>query len=161
MIQRLGIKNKLDVYDFLSRVEDRHQDFYLTEDKSRKFLKNDWSLITKVLLKQEVYGLENNGIKAIMIIVRDKGFRPYVKLLAENSKYTIDMLKFLKWSYFEKDLYFKLKKNNPLSQIIKKTGFIKIGDRGLEDLFFKKGLKQLFKITPKDLYLVDNENRLY
>jgi site-specific recombinase XerC len=161
MIQRLTVENKIDVYDFLSRVEDRHQDFYLTEDKSRKFLKNDWSLITKVLLKQEVYGLENNGIKAIMIIVRDKGFRPYVKLLAENSKYTIDMLKFLKWSYFEKDLYFKLKKNNPLSQIIKKTGFIKIGDRGLEDLFFKKGLKQLFKITPKDLYLVDEENRLY
>lgn len=161
MIQRLTVENKIDVYDFLSRVEDRHQDFYLTEDKSRKFLKNDWSLITKVLLKQEVYGLENNGIKAIMIIVRDKGFRPYVKLLAENSKYTIDMLKFLKWSYFEKDLYFKLKKNNPLSQIIKNTGFIKIGDRGLEDLFFKKGLKQLFKITPKDLYLVDNENRLY
>jgi len=119
------------------------------------------TLIKKVLSNQEVYGLENNGIKAIMIIVRDKGFRPYVKLLAENSKYTIDMLKWFKWTFFEKDMYFKLKKNNPLSTMIKKTGFVKIGDRGLEDLFFKKGLKQLFKITPKDLYLIDEKDRLY
>jgi hypothetical protein len=58
-------------------------------------------------------------------------------------------------------MYFKLKKNNPLSTMIKKTGFVKIGDRGLEDLFFKKGLKQLFKITPKDLYLIDEKDRLY
>jgi len=161
MICRLGVDKKIDVYDFLERVDDKFQDFYLTEDKNRKFLKKDWSLIHKILIKQEVYGLENNGLKAILIIVREKGYRPYVKLLAENSKYTIDMLKWLKWNYFEKDLYMKLKKENPLSQTIIKTGFIKVGDRGRELLFFKKGLKQIFKITPKDLYLVDEENRLY
>jgi hypothetical protein len=96
-----------------------------------------------------------------MIIIRDKGFRPYVKLLAENSKYTIDLLKFLKWNFFEIDLYFKLKKDNPLSSMIIKTGFIKIGDRGRELLFFKKGMKQLYPITPKDNYLEDNTKRLY
>jgi hypothetical protein len=117
--------------------------------------------IKDVLQKQEVYGLDKNGLKAIMIIVRDKGFRPYVKLLAENSKYTIDMLKYLKWNYFEKDLYMKVKKENPLSEQIKKTGFIMIGDRGRELLFYKKGLKQLYKITPKDDYLVNEEKRLY
>jgi hypothetical protein len=161
MIERLKAKNQSDVYDFLSRVNDRFEDFYLTENKERKFLKNNWSLIEKVLQKQEVYGLFNNGLKAIMIIVRDKGFRPYVKLLAENSKYNIDFLKFLKWNWFERDLYFKLKKENPLSEQIKRTGFIMIGDRGKELLFFKKGMKQLFKITPKDTYLPQEENRLY
>jgi hypothetical protein len=161
MIERLKVENKIDVYDFLERVKDSYEDFYLTENKERKFLKKDWSLIEKVLEKQEVYGLIDNELKAIIIIVREKGFRPYVKLLAENSKYIIDMLKFLKWTFFEKDLYFKLKKDNPLSQTILKTGFSKVGDRGKELLFFKKGLKQLFPIVPKDTYLKDEENRLY
>jgi hypothetical protein len=96
-----------------------------------------------------------------MIIVREKGFRPYVKLLSKNSKYTIDMLKFLKWNFSEIDLYFKLKKENPLTSMIIKTGFIKIGDRGRELLFFKKGIKQLYKITPKDNYLKNEEKKLY
>lgn len=161
MIKRLNKKNLIDLIDFLNNIQDKYDDMYITENKDRKFLKNNWSLIEKILGKQECYGLFDNGIKVLLIIIHDKGFRPYVKLLAENSKYTIDMLKFLKWTYFEKDLYFKLKKSNPLSQIIKKTGFIKIGDRGSEDLFFKKGLKQLYPLTPKDNYLVDNENRLY
>jgi len=161
MILKLKLQNKIDVYDFLLKIIDRYEDFYLTKNKERKFLKNNWSLIINTLQKQEVYGLESNGLKAIMIIVRDKGFRPYVKLLAENSKYTIDMLKFLKWNYFEKDLYAKFKKENPLSTMIIKTGFIKIGDRGKELLFFKKGLKQMYPITPKDVYLPKEENRLY
>lgn len=161
MIQRLKLQNKLDVYEFLSRINDRFEDFYFTKNKERLFLKNNLFLIEKVLEKQECYGVFNNGLKAILIIVRDKGYRPYVKLLAENSKYTIDLLKFLKWNYFEKDLYFKLKKENPLSTMIIKTGFIKIGDRGKELLFFKKGLKQLFPLTPKDDYLKDEEHRLY
>ena len=161
MIERLNKKNKLDIYDFLSNINDKFEDFYFTENKERKFLKNNWYLIDKILEKQEVYGLFNNGLKGLLIILHEKGYRPYTKLLTENSKYTIDFLKFLKWNFFEKDLYFKLKKDNPLSQMIIKTGFIKIGDRGKELLFFKKGLKQLYPITPKDNYLIKQVNRLY
>jgi len=161
MIVRLLKKNSVDVYEFLSRINDRYEDTYITVNKERKFLKKDWSLIEKVLEKQEVHGLFQNGLKAIMIIFKEKGFRPYVKLLSENSKYTIDMLKFLKWNFFEKDLYMKLKKENPLSEQIKKTGFVMIGNRGRELLFYKKGMKQLFEIIPKDDYLIDEEHRLY
>jgi hypothetical protein len=160
MIKRINYKNTIDVFDFLKKVKDTYEDMYITENKERIFLK-DLKIISKIIKSQEVYVLEDKEIKAILIIYRSKGYRPYVKLLSENSKYTIDMLKFLKWTFFEKDLYFKLKKENPLSQTIIKTGFVKIGDRGRELLFFKKGLKQIFKITPKDLYLVDEENRLY
>lgn len=158
MISRLKIKNKTDVYEFLGRVKDNFEDFYITKNKERKFLLNNWSLIEEILLKQEVYGLNSHGLKAIMIIVKDKGFRPYVKLLTENSKYTIDLLKFLKWNFLETDLYFKLKKENPLSEQIKRTGFIMIGDRGRELLFFKKGMKPLYKIVPKDLREDKNDN---
>jgi hypothetical protein len=161
MIQKLKLHDKTDVYEFLLRVTDRYEDFFITKEKERHFLKNNWILIEKTLKYQECYGLFDNGLKVVMIIIKDKGFRPYVKLLAENFKYTIDMLKFLRWTYFEKDLYFKLKKDNPLSTMIIKTGFIKIGDRGRELLFFKKGLKQLYPITPKDEYLSNEEHRLY
>lgn len=161
MIQKLNIKNKFDVYDFMSSTNDRYEDTYITQNKERKFLKNNGSLIEKILKTQEVYGIENNGLKAIMIILREKGYRPYIKLLAKNSKYTIDMLKFLKWNFSEIDLYFKLKKENPLSEQIKRAGFVMIGDRGKELLFFKKGIKSLYKITAKDDYLKNEENRLY
>jgi len=161
MVIRLKIRNKIDVYEFLSRVNDYFEDFYITKEKERHFLKNNLLLIEKILQHQECYGIFNNGLKAILIVVRDKGYRPYIKLLAENSKYTIDLLKFLKWTYFEKDLYAKFKKENPLSTMIIKTGFSKVGDRGRELLFFKKGMKQLYPMTPKDEYLKDEEHRLY
>jgi hypothetical protein len=118
-------------------------------------------LIKKILKYQEVYGLFQGSLKGILMIYRDKGFRPYVKLLVENSKFTIDLLKFLKWNFSEADLYFKLKRDNPLTEQIKKTGFTMIGDRGKELLFFKKGIKTLYKLTPKDNYLEDEEKRLY
>ena len=151
MIKRLNYKNYIDLFDFLSNTNDRFEDFYVTLDKERKFLKNNWSLIKKVLHKHECYGLIDKGMNGILMIVRDKGYRPYVKLLTKSSKYNIDLLKFLKWNFLEVDLYFKLKKENPLAEQIKKTGFIKIGDRGREILFFKKGIKQLYKVVPKDV----------
>jgi len=162
MIEKLKEKNLIDVYEFLSRINDKFEDFYITKNKERKFLKNNWSLITEILKKQEVYGLNKDGkLQAIMIILYEKGFRTYVKLLAENRKYTIDLLKYLKWNYLGKNLFFKLKKENLLSQMIIKTGFYKIGDRGSELLFEKKAIKEIYKIIPKDTYLEDNENRLY
>jgi hypothetical protein len=161
MIKKLNQKNLIDLIDFFNRVFDKYEDTYITEEKERKFFKNNYLLIKKILKYQECYGFYDEKLRGILIIVREKGFRPYVKLLAENSKITIDLLKFLKYNFFEKDLYFKLKKENPLSTTIIKTGFVMIGDRGKELLFFKKGLKQLYPIIPKDNYLKDEETRLY
>jgi len=160
MIKRINYKYAIDVFEFIKRVKDVHEDMYITENKERYFLK-DLKIIEKILKSQEVYILEKKDVKGILLIYRSKGFRPYVKLLSENSKYAIDMLKFLKWNFSEIDLYFKLKKENPLSEQIKRTGFTMIGDRGRELLFFKKGIKQLYKLTPKDTYLAEKENRLY
>ncbi len=161
MIKKLKAKNVFDIIDFLETVDDKYQEIYITLNKERIFLKGNINLIKKILKYQEVYGIFENRLKAIMIIYREKNFRPYVKLLSESSKISIDFLKFLKWNFFEKDLYFKLKKENPLSEQIRRTGFIMVGDRGKELLFFKRGMKQLYKITPKDFYLEDNSKRLY
>ena len=153
MIQRLKERNYLDVYDFLLRVNDVYSDFYVTINKERKFLKGNWDLIKKTLQYQECYGLFDGELKGILIILHEKNFRPYCKLLAENRKYTIDLLKWFRWNFLEQTLFFKLKKENPLSKIILKTGFVKIGDRGSEILFEKKGIKDIRKLVPKDDYL--------
>ena len=153
MIEKLKEKNLIDLVDFFNRVDDKYKDTYITLNKERIFLKNNWSLIKKVLQCQECYGLFNNGLKGIIVILREKNFRPYVKLLAENRKHTIDLLKWFRWNFSEQTLFFKLKKNNPLSQTILKTGFVKIGDRGSEILFEKKGIKDIRKLVPKDEFL--------
>jgi hypothetical protein len=61
----------------------------------------------------------------------------------------------------DKELFAKLKINNPLAEILKRKGFINIGMRGKEVLLQKKAIKEIYKLTPKDEYLIDEENRLY
>lgn len=152
MIKRLNGKNVIDLIEFFNRVNDRFEDTYITINKERVFLKNNWKLLNKILKYQEIYAIDcDNGIKGILIILREKNFRPYIKILTESTKYNIDLLKFLKWNFGEIDLYAKLKKENPLATQIIRTGFIRIGDRGKEILFLKKGIKTLYKIIPKDL----------
>jgi hypothetical protein len=151
----------MDLIEFFNRVIDKYEDTYITKNKERKFLKNNWSLIKEILEKQEVYGLEKNGLKAIMIIVKEKGYRPYLKILAESSKYYYDLMIYLKFNFIDKELFAKLKINNPLVEILKKKGFINIGLRGKEVLLQKKAIKILYKLTPKDDYLPKEENRLY
>ena len=150
MIERLKQKHLTDVYEFLSRVNDKNEDFYITINKERKFLRGNWSLIKKVLKYKEVYGLFDRELKGIMIILRDKGFRPYLKLLTEDKETCLNLLRFLRWNFIETELYCKFKKDNPLSYLINRAGFIKIGNRGAETLFLKKGVKQLQKVRPKD-----------
>jgi len=150
MIERLRIKNTADVIEFLSRVPDKYQDCYVTVDKQRLFLKKNWSLIEKIIKKQSIYGLFNSELKAILIILKDKGFRPYIKILAEDNKHARYILKFLLWNFTNEELFCKLKKQNPLVEICKRHGFLSIGDRGSELLLCKKAIKSLREIKPKD-----------
>jgi hypothetical protein len=137
MIKRLNQHNLTDVCEFVSRVKDTYEDFYVTTNKQRVFLK-DLKLIKKILNNQEVIGLENSGeLKAILIIYREKTFRPYVRVLAEKNDYIYDLMKYLNWNY-NCELFIKFKKTNPLSKIAQKFFFNFIGDRGTEILLAKK-----------------------
>jgi len=65
------------------------------------------------------------------------------------------------FNFSENDIYLKLKKEDPLVNYIKYFGFTQVGPRGQEVLLFRKGIKILYKMKPKDLLLDDEENRLY
>jgi hypothetical protein len=137
MIKRLNYKNSIDIYDFVLRVEDKFQDFYLTQDKQRIFIK-EIKLIEKLLKYQEVYAVEDNEIQAIMIVLHEKGFRSYVKLLSSKIDYSYDLLKSLSWNYEKKELFIKIKKTNPICKILQRYGWTFAGDRGQEVLYIKK-----------------------
>jgi hypothetical protein len=169
MIERLTKRNIIDVYEFVQRIKDRFQDFYVTQSNQRLFL-TDLNLIRKIIERQEVFGLYEKGFKGLLIVYKEKGFRPYIKILSENRKSESSLLRYLMLNYSEQDLYIKLKQENPLARFLqyinphtKKTqyGFMQVGPRGQEVLLFRKGIKILYKMQPKDLLLTDEENRLY
>jgi hypothetical protein len=95
-----------------------------------------------------------------LIVYKEKGFRPYIKILSENRHAESSLIKYLMFNFSEQDLYIKLKKDNPLAKYIKYFGFVPTGDRGLEVLLFRKGIKILHKMQPKD-FLLEDEDRLY
>lgn len=160
MIERLNKKNRMDVYEFVQRVKDRFQDFYITRDNQRIFLTDEYS-VGKLLEKQEVYSIYDKGIKGLMIIYKEKGYRPYIKLLTESRNAESALIKYLMMNFSEQDLYIKVKKENPLAKYIKYFGFIQTGDRGAEVLLYRKGIKILHKMVPKDLLMEDTTERLY
>lgn len=151
MIERLNKKSLMDIIVFLNKTPDLYNDFYITINKERIFLKENRSLILKLLKYHQVFGVYENELKSLMVIYSEKGFRKYVKLLSVNNEYYRRLLKFLMWNFSEVELYCKLKKSNYLSTICQKSGFIFIGNRGLEILLIKKAFKILHRLIPKDL----------
>lgn len=136
MIRRLNYKDTISAYDFVSRIKDKYEDFYITRNKQRVFLTN-LSLINNLLKYQEVYAVDNGEIRALLIILKEKGFRTYIKVLAEENDYIYDLLKFLNWN-FNTEFFIKAKKYNPLVKIAQQFFFNFIGDRGTEILLIKK-----------------------
>lgn len=136
MIVHLTIKNVIDIYEFLNRVGDRFEDFFITEIKLRKFLYNNLKLIKKIVKKYECYGYFDIDLQGVIFIYREKGYRPYIKILTKNKRITEKLLGYLFLKNESKELFIKLKKENPIINCLN-NNFIKIGDRGRELLFRK------------------------
>lgn len=160
MIERLTKRNTMDVFEFVSKTKDRFEDFYITKNNQRYFL-TDFKLINKLLDHQEIYSVYDKGIKGLFIIFREHGFRTYIKILSENRHAESSIIKYIMMNFSEQDLYVKLKKENSLAKYIRYFGFVETGDRGQEVLLFRKGIKILHKMLPKDLLMEDESTRLY
>lgn len=149
MIQRLNLSNLVDVKEFIKNTKDYYSELYITYKKERLFLNNEY-ILEKILKHQEIYGVFEKELTGILLIYREKSYRPYVKILAKDRDSQSKLIKFLMWNFSEKDLYLKLKKENPLSKYIQKFGFIFLGDRGQEILLYRKGIKKINIFKPKD-----------
>jgi hypothetical protein len=152
MIKKINYKKLLDVLDFTLNNEDKFEDFYVTSERKRIFIK-DLKIIDKILRYQEVYGFYDKSLIGIILIYREKTFRPYIKILAKDEKTSIELIRFLVTTAGHLDLFFKLKKINPISRIAQRYGFEFMGNRGQELLLVrKKSINRLVKIKQdKDL----------
>jgi len=136
MIERLKSKHAIAMLEFVNMTRDIYEDFFITKDKQRLFFKNNLKLVQYTITSQEVYGLIDKDLEAILVIYREKGFRPYLKLLAKDANSARGMIKFLNWNH-NCELFVKIKKNNPLVDEFKKNRFYIEGLRG-QELLLKK-----------------------
>jgi len=124
------------IFDLLEEYTDEYRDFYITQSNLRLFIKENPHLLFKALKKGDkiVYGEEG-----IVFVTgwSDNSKRKYLKVLSKDNNSADKLLKILLWK-INTDLYIKIKKNNPLSEILKKNGFYFKGDRGKEILMVKK-----------------------
>lgn len=137
MIHQLSKNNILDVYDFILRVKDESKDFYITENRERIFI-NNIKIIEKLLKKQEIYGIMDGDLKALLIIYREKNFRPYIKILVNENKYAYNLFTYLDWIIGKNEFFIKVKKYNPICKVLQKKRWQFVGDRGQEILYVRK-----------------------
>jgi len=147
MIQKLSIKDTLDVLDFVNKTKDVYFDFYITKNNKRIFLRKDSTLIQKLLKSQQVFAIKNKEIESLMLLYIKKPFRPYIKFLVKNNCDYKIYIDFLKSNFSNMELYLKVKQNNPIvnellnttmigsqKRYIPKEGFSIGGFRGKEIL---------------------------
>jgi len=112
-------------------------DFYLTENNSRVYIDNVYSL--KKFLKSSTSSFVLEGdydFEGLLLIWRGLGGsvkRHYVKVVAKN-KYIVDKLLTVSLWYFTNDLYIKISKDSEFLEVFKKKGFRFEGGRGRQIL---------------------------
>jgi len=134
---QLSKKDKVDLNILLQEIPDYYRDFYITKENLRLFIKENKELLYDNLKKgDKILFQENEGI-IFIYGWSDKSDRKYIKILAKNDELGDKLLKYIIWE-INNDLYAKVKKNNPIREVLQKNGFMWKGDRGKEVLLCKK-----------------------
>jgi len=130
-------KEKILIDRILYNCIDLYGDFYSTKNNIRISLRDNMDVLFSYLRKGSKFAYELDNEKGIALIIKEKGFRTYLKILTRDEKFASNLLKIINWNISE-DLYCKLHKNNPLIKIFTKQGFKIKGDRGSEILLFRQ-----------------------
>jgi len=136
MFKKLSSTQKSTIKGILDSLLDLFGDGFITKNRIRYFIKENADLFFTCLEHGDKIKYNENCIVAI-IGYSDNAPRKYLKILYKNiedSKLPLqDIFKEVK-----EDIYVKVKKNNPIVEILKKESFIFLGNRGKEILFIKK-----------------------
>lgn len=149
MIRHLKIKDKITFLDYCTK-EDPYEDFYITKDNKRLFLKDTKvaSMIFRNVLKKCDKCLideEQGIIRGILLIVgySDNAHRKYVKVLADSINIMHRLFKVLVWDSKD-EIFIKVKRDHNIIRVAKKYKFIFCGGRGREVLL-KREAKKYYK----------------
>lgn len=132
----LSQKDKKIIETVLYDLVDLYSDFYLTKDNLRLAIKENMYLLYNLLSKGDKIIFDEKGI-AVIIGFAEKSPRKYLKILAKDNKTFDRLIKNVDWN-LPYDIYAKVKKNNPLKEILLKNKFKFRGNRGQEILLYKE-----------------------
>ncbi|GAG02804.1 unnamed protein product [marine sediment metagenome] len=155
---KLKRKEESELTIFISDLSDIYSDFYITRNNLRLYIKENTDLLYNCLEKgDQIAFSEEKGI-AFITGFSDKAKRKYLKVLPKDGQSVDHLLKALLWQV-DYDLFAKIKKNNPIRQILQRNNFKFIGDRGKEVLLLRKYIPTTPKkeLSPKG---DENDNRI-
>lgn len=138
--QLVSKKEKQEVESIMSDLLDTYSDFYLTKNNLRLFIKENTHLLYDSLKKgDKIAYSEHDGI-ALITGWSDRAPRKYVKILSKDVNSANRLLKIIAWNV-NCDMWIKIKKNNPIKNILPTNNFKFAGNRGKEILFVRKYIK--------------------
>jgi len=132
-------KEKQEVISALENLSDIYRDFYLTKNNCRLFFKENKELLLDSIKKGDKIVYSEEGL-LIVNGFSDNANRKYLKILAKDLSITKNLLNVLLWNLNNIDLYIKIKKNNPIVELLQNQGFVWLGNRGAEVLYIKKSV---------------------
>ena len=136
----LAKKERFTLTSLMADLVDAYGDFYLTKDNLRLFIKENQDILYEGLSKGDKIAFYENGL-AVVVGFSDNAPRKYIKILAKDDASAESLLKILFWNT-DCDLYAKVKKTNPLKNVLERNGFYFLGGRGKEILLKRDGGKK-------------------
>ncbi len=144
MIRILNSKDKVKFVEYCKEYIDTFEDNYITINRERKFFSEKGialSLFHNIMKHGDMCFIKenNNKITGMIIIVgfSDRFPRKYVKCISDSLKDSKDLFDFLIMNYNDRQLFMKIKKSNPICNIITRFKFEECAFRGRELLFIK------------------------
>jgi len=130
-------KKDTKILDFILKdIIDEFRDFYMTKQNLRLFIKDNKHLLFEALKKGDKVAFSEEDGLVFATGWSDKANRKYLKILAKDSESANRLLKVLLWN-IKTNLYIKIKKNNPILQVLQKNNFVFKGNRGKEILLVR------------------------
>ena len=130
-------KEKRLIENILYDNVDLFGDFYSTKENIRISLRDNPEVLFDYLKKGSKIVYELDRENGLALILREKGFRPYVKILCKDEHLASNLLKIINWNV-KCDIYVKIKKNNPLLKVFQRNQYAFCGNRGSEILLVRK-----------------------
>ncbi len=127
------------VKEILDNSIDFYADFYLTKNNQRLFMKSNLEVLFEELDKGDLIVYTGKGVLVINGY-SDNRDRKYIKILCDDLKTGDTLLKSLE--DLKIDLFIKIKRTNPLKEVLETNGFKFFKNRGKEVLMIKHKSKE-------------------
>jgi len=136
---RLTKKERERISDFINETNDVYSDFYITRNNCRLYVKENVNILFDGLKKGNKIAFNENGL-IIVLGWSDNFNRHYIKFLTKDENTAEELLRVLSWN-LNIILWTKIKKRNPIINVLKRNGFKFVGSRGQEILLKREPKK--------------------